>query len=143
MKFKLTITLFAFIIISSCQKPLEAPANPTSSHVNQWHWTWSSGGIGGVRVTPSSPLVFLSLNNDSTYTFQLDNEIKQQGTYSITVGPNRAILHFDKPVSIENLHMKRDQGIVTNSSLILELLDENISDGFMHHFDKVGNILDK
>jgi hypothetical protein len=101
------------------------------------------GGISGVRVTPSSPLVFLSLNNDSTYTVQLDNTVKQQGTYFITVGPNRAILHFDKPVDIENLHVKRDQGIVTNSTLMLELLDENISDGFMHHFDKVGNLLDK
>jgi len=131
------------MIISSCQKPTNAPPTPTPSHVNQWHWTSSLGGIGGVRVTPSSPLVFLSLNSDSTYTFQLDNDIKQQGTYSITTGPNRAILHFDKPVSIENLRMQRDQGIVTNSSLILELLDENISDGFIHHFEKVGNLLDK
>jgi hypothetical protein len=117
MKLDLTIALFALIIISSCQNQLGTPANPTSSHVNQWHWTWSVGGISGVRVTPSSPLVFLSLNNDSTYTVQLDNTVKQQGTYSITVGPNRAILHFDKPVDIENLHMKRDQGIVTNSTL--------------------------
>ena len=101
------------------------------------------GGISGVRATPSSPLVFLSLNNDSTHTVQLDNTVKQQGTYFITVGPNRAILHFDKPVDIENLHVKRDQVIVTNSTLMLELLDENISDGFMHHFDKVGNLLDK
>ncbi len=123
--------------------PLETPANPASSHINQWHWTWSAGGIGGAKITPSSPLVFLSLNNDSTYIVQLDNEIKQQGTYSITVGSNKAILHFDKPIDIENLHMPRDQGIVTNSTLMLELLDENISDGFMHHFDKVGNLLDK
>ena len=137
------IALFAFIISSSCQKPLETPANPVSSHVNQWHWAWSVGGIGGVKITPSSPLVFLSLNNDSTFTVLLDNEIKQQGTYSITSGLNRAILHFDKPVDIENLHMKTAQGIVANSTLMLELLDENISDGFMHHFDKVGNLQDK
>jgi hypothetical protein len=39
--------------------------------------------------------------------------------------------------------VKRDQVIVTNSTLMLELLDENISDGFMHHFDKVGYLLDK
>ena len=39
--------------------------------------------------------------------------------------------------------MKRDQGIVTNSTLMLALLDENISDGYLHHFDKVENLLDK
>ena len=39
--------------------------------------------------------------------------------------------------------MKTDQGIVTNSTLMLELLDESISDGFVHDFDKVGNLLDK
>ena len=143
MKFKLTVALFALIIIGSCQKPLEALAKPNSSHVKQWHWAWSVGGIGGVRVTPSSAIIFLSLNSDSTYSVQLGNEIKQQGTYSITVGQNRAILHFDKPVDIENLHMKRYQGIVTNSTLMLALLDENISDGYLHHFDKVENLLDK
>ncbi len=142
MKLKLMVALLGFIIISSCQKRLGNP-DPTTSHANQWRWAWSSGGIGGVRVIPASSLIFLSLNNDSTYTVQLDNDIIQRGTYSTTQGPTRLILHFDKPVNIENLHMKIDQGMVTSSTLMLELLDENISDGFLHHFDKVGNLLDK
>ena len=122
--------------VSSCTREVQNPANkPTKG---QWQWEYSAGGVGGYSLQPiNNTLVTLSLNSDSTYDFYLNNEMQLSGKYAIQATGNSSILHLDDRIQLNLLSMQPDQVIVKWDGSQLQLLDDDISDGYNHHFKKV------
>jgi len=122
--------------VSSCTRDVQSPANkPTKG---QWQWEYSAGGVGGYSLQPiNNTLVTLSLNSDSTYDFYLNNEMQLSGKYAIQATGNSSILHLDDRIQLNLLSMQPDQVIVKWDGSQLQLLDDDISDGYNHHFKKV------
>jgi len=135
--FILFSTLLLFLLtVSSCSHDTEKPANKAAK--GQWQWEYSAGGVGGYSLQPiNNTLITLSLNNDSTYDFYLNNEVQISGKYSIQAATNGSLLHFDDRIQINLLSMQQDQTIIKWDSQKLQLLDGDISDGYNHYFKKI------
>ena len=130
-----TLLLFLFAV-SSCTRDMQKPANKPAK--GEWQWAYSAGGVGGYSLQPiNNTLVTLSLNGDSTYVFYLNNETQVSGKYTIQATDNGSILHLDNRIQINLLSMQPDQAIIKWDSNELQLLDDDISDGYNHHFEKI------
>ena len=136
-RFLIFSALFIFLLaVSSCTRNIDKPANKVAK--GQWQWEYSDGGVGGYSLQPvNNTLISFSLNSDSTYTFYLNDETQASGRYSIQTANNTSILHLDNLIQINLLSMQPDQVILEWDSNGLQLLDDDISDGFKHHFKKV------
>ena len=128
---------FFLCVVSSCFHDWVEPANELN--IGEWKWTYSIGGISVDSVVPTDKVVVtLNLNNDSTYTFYLNNQVQSGGSYSIqTTADNKSILHFSQAVAVNRLYMQQEQLIIKMDSSQLHLSDYNISDGLDHYFEKV------
>jgi hypothetical protein len=136
-RFFIFSTLFLFLFaVSSCTRDVQKPANKAAQ--GQWQWEYSIGGLGGYSLQPiNNTLITLSLNSDSTYTFYLNNETQASGKYSRRASDNKSILQLDNRIQINLLSMQPEQLILKWDSNELQLLDNDISDGYIHHFKKV------
>jgi hypothetical protein len=136
-RFFIFSTLFFLLLAaSSCSRDMAKPANKVAK--GQWQWEYSIGGVGGYSLQPiNSTLISLSFNSDSTYDFYLNDETQVSGKYSIQANGNTSILHLDNSIQINLLSMQPDLMVIKWDSNELQLLDDNISDGYIHHFKKV------
>ena len=127
-------TLFlCLLIITACRHSVEPPASKAVK--GEWEWEYSTGGLDGHSLAPAdNTLVTLDLNNDSTYTNYLNNMPQFSGSYSIQAGNYKPVLHFDHPVSINQLSINPEQQIMVWDTGHLQLMDYQVNDGYIHFF---------
>ena len=115
---KSIITTFLLILSTifcpSCKKDAVAVKG-------EWKWLYSShAGFSGFIYPSNGKTVSLSLKNDSTYMFYLNNQTNAQGTYSITSSSGISTIDFDTTINIDNLTLWNQEGIYqSNDSLFL------------------------
>lgn len=103
------------IICFSCKKNAIAKKG-------DWKWLYSSqGGFAGGIIYPSNgSVVSLSLDNNSTYTLYLNNQITTQGSYAITSSSGISLINFDKMIGADKLVLNKQEGIYqTSDSLFI------------------------
>jgi hypothetical protein len=134
----LSVFLLFFLLFSySCSKrsgDVNSSGNKKTI-AGEWKWINSISGWGSIKTAVADTIVILTLNNDSSYSVSLNNQVKYSGNFSssiITGSDSLLVLQFDRNMEVSQLRIPMMQSVVYFNNDTCRLYDYAFADGYSH-----------
>jgi hypothetical protein len=140
--FPILFLLIVFFFFSCSKNKIETSVIPGAKPGITGEWQWietHEGWSGDIIKADMDSIVTLKLNNDSTYSVSLNDQIKYGGHFSSFIIPetdSMIVLQFDSYIQVNKLRFLKSESVsyFQNDTCILH--DFEIADGNSHDFKR-------
>lgn len=123
-------SLLAAVLFLSCSKK----SGNSDPLLGNWKYQYAIGGFSGRDTVQPDAVVRLQLNGDSTYAVYANNNLVQQGRFSMQKKSEGTLIYFTDRVATHHLYLDIEVIAANNGNRLL--LTDNIVEGYASFFTK-------